>query len=279
MRRKLSIKTETYQKKVSENESTLETEFNGTLGKLTSRDKRWFLVKDSEPTNLKDDNTSQLNTSNILASNNYDEFTYQTPEEISAKLANSSNLKHLTPLNKSISKLMSSSNLGLLNNNDITGNVLFFKQLNSNLMLKTNSSKVIPMSLANNTNIVSSLRSETSFKNFESTSAPLKKNTNRMKPKSGRSTIMENPIEINFKNALIETKNLYDFSDVVRNINYETATEKKSSMKKSNLNKDASNNQVLETTDNTLNMNRKQIKYLKTQEISSNVLTKIKKKK
>jgi hypothetical protein len=116
------------------------------------------------------------------------------------------------------------------------------------------------MSLANNTNIVSSLRSETSFKNFESTSAPLKKNTNRMKPKSGRSTIMENPIEINFKNALIETKNLYDFSDVVRNINYETATEKKSSMKKSNLNKDASNNQGLETTDNTLNMNRKQIK-------------------
>lgn len=266
LRRKLSLKTETI--KVSEIENILESDYylNGALNKLTSKDKRWYLSKDNDT--IKDD------ISNILTPTN-DEFTYQTPEDLSAKLSNNlkSNFKHLIPINKPNKLSSNSINLLTNNNNDLNSNVVFFKQLHSSLLAKPSSSKGVPMNLANTSNIVSSLRPDNSFKNIESTSIQHKKFLNAMKPKSGKSSHMDFG-NLSHKRSVLETTNLFDLNEAIKNGTFELDFEGNDTRK---LNKPTFNYQIVDNESNLI-FSKKQQKYLKNQEIS-NILSKVKKKK
>lgn len=190
--------------RLSDIDNLLDSEYYyGSLNKLAAKDKRWLLVKDSE-----ENAPSQLGLTTPVV----DELTYQTPEDISAKMNSNlnkvNNFKHLSPLSKSKNK----------QSNDLNSNVVLFKHLNTNILVKSNQSKVIPINLTNTTNIVSSLRPEVFYKSLEATSSQQKRYFNAIKPKSGKSTTIDLS-ELGFKGSVLETKNLFDFSDIIKSGN------------------------------------------------------------
>ena len=113
----------------TEVEDLLDSDFylnngGGTLGKLASKDKRWYMVNNYDPSNVREDmsNFQTVLNSNNNNNNNDESVTYQTPEDIQNKLNNSSrsNFKHLTPITKSTNKLNST--------NEINTDNIFFNQ-------------------------------------------------------------------------------------------------------------------------------------------------------
>lgn len=248
----------------TEVEDLLDSDFylnngGGTLGKLASKDKRWYMVNNYDPSNVREDMSNFQTVLNSNNNNNDESVTYQTPEDIQNKLNNSSrsNFKHLTPITKSTNKLNTT--------NEINTDNIFFKQFNNNatslLSSKQNSSKINPI------NISSTIRAtDLSLKNFETTSNQHKKFLNEiaMKPKSSRASNRTNPSELDFKAALLETKNLYDLNGL-------------ETLRKYNLNRSTINYQQKIEIDNPLVLSKKHQKLLKND--ISNLMTKIKKKK